>query len=342
MQRRNLLCLGLLFGIIITVIAGLFSQSIASKNDKQVTLRPVTLGSGSGVYQQWSVMKGYLNKLFPSGSNLDILPASKGHPMTIELISAGQGEIGTVAEPSTMWAWKGIVTEKFKDSKIKNIRAVMKLPKTSWIPFFIDPDIVEEHKIATIQDIINKKVPLQIATWPKGSFSDLSVKLALEEYGVSLDDFASWGGHIYHGGPRDIVSYWKDRVANAYFGMCIGLKYPPMMDALSSRYLELVAIDKKVASSLVDKYGYILGTVPKGCYHSKKDVLSIAMNDVIIVNSDVPKDVVYTLTKMIVENIKEIKELTTGFQNFNIKKAPDTFLPLHPGATKYYQEKGVL
>jgi len=307
-----------------------------------VSLRPVTLGAGSGVYQQWSVIREYLRKTLPPGSNVDLVPASKGYPMTIAMISAGKGEISTVAEPSTVWAWKGVVVERFKKKRVTNIRAMIKLPKTSWILFFIDPRVAKKYNISSVGDVIRKKVPIKLATWPRGSFSDVSVRLALKEYGVSVEDFQSWGGKIFYGGPKDIVSYMKNKVANAYFGMCIGLKYAPIMNILASRKLLLLPIDEEKVKSLAAKYGYTLAVVPKGNYGGVQDTPAIAMDDVIIVRSDVPNNVVYTVTKIIIENIGEISKVATGFQNFDLKEAPKTFIPLHPGAKRYYVEAGAM
>ncbi len=66
----------------------------------------------------------------------------------------------------------------------------------------------------------------------------------------------------------------------------------------------------------------------------------------ILVNSEVPADVVYTITKTIMENADKLPKIHAALSDFDPKKAADPGLngncPLHPGAAKYYKEAGLL
>ena len=61
-------------------------------------------------------------------------------------------------------------------------------------------------------------------------------------------------------------------------------------------------------------------------------------------SAKVPDDVVYALVKAVFENFDEFKKLHPAFANLDQKDMVKNGLsaPLHPGAVKYFKEKGLL
>ena len=56
-----------------------------------------------------------------------------------------------------------------------------------------------------------------------------------------------------------------------------------------------------------------------------------------------PGDLVYKITKAIVEDIERIKKAHSGLKNFSRETAGKGVpIPLHAGAEKYYKEQGLL
>jgi TRAP transporter TAXI family solute receptor len=84
--------------------------------------------------------------------------------------------------------------------------------------------------------------------------------------------------------------------------------------------------------------------VPAGAYKSvTADVNTIAVLSTVVVREDLDSDLVYWLTKTLVEKQQELgnahakgKELSRD----SITKG--LTVPLHPGAEKYYREAGIL
>ena len=64
----------------------------------------------------------------------------------------------------------------------------------------------------------------------------------------------------------------------------------------------------------------------------------------LVTSAKVPDDVVYKLVKATFENFDEFKKLHPAFANLDPAKMVKDGLsaPLHPGAAKYYKEKGWL
>ena len=62
----------------------------------------------------------------------------------------------------------------------------------------------------------------------------------------------------------------------------------------------------------------------------------------LVTNASVPNEVVYTLTKAVFENFEDFKKLHPAFANLDPQDMIKAGLsaPLHPGAERYYKEKG--
>jgi TRAP-type uncharacterized transport system substrate-binding protein len=92
--------------------------------------------------------------------------------------------------------------------------------------------------------------------------------------------------------------------------------------------------------------GFVRHVIPKGTYAAygvEEDVVTIQAPTILIASSKTPADVIYKVTKAIVEgrdafgNVSSVMKGTTG-QHF----AESFGLPRHPGAERYYREAGLL
>lgn len=88
---------------------------------------------------------------------------------------------------------------------------------------------------------------------------------------------------------------------------------------------------------------YVKQTVPKGTYNGvEEDVPTIAVMAMLAVRSDLPDDVVYEMTKILFEHLDELKTVHQKATYISLDRALDGMsIPLHPGAIKYYEEKGI-
>jgi hypothetical protein len=72
------------------------------------------------------------------------------------------------------------------------------------------------------------------------------------------------------------------------------------------------------------------------------DTETVAVGAVIIARDDVPEDEIYTLVKTIFENKDEISQMHAKGEELDIDVASSiTSVPYHPGAAKYFKEKGI-
>ncbi|MFP4346962.1 MAG: TAXI family TRAP transporter solute-binding subunit [Desulfococcaceae bacterium] len=102
-----------------------------------------------------------------------------------------------------------------------------------------------------------------------------------------------------------------------------------------------------VESGFIEKYPYFSKIViPAGTYKGvKKDVNSFQDATLWVANADVPEDVVYKLLSVIYteEGLKHMVSQKKTFKEMSIENGPKGIVtPFHPGAEKFWKEKGVL
>lgn len=88
---------------------------------------------------------------------------------------------------------------------------------------------------------------------------------------------------------------------------------------------------------------YAFATIPKGTYKTTdKNVTTFGVMATFVSSADVPNDVVYEVTRAVMENIEDFRKLHPAFRNLDPKSMMKNGLsaPLHPGAAKFYKEKG--
>jgi TRAP transporter TAXI family solute receptor len=86
--------------------------------------------------------------------------------------------------------------------------------------------------------------------------------------------------------------------------------------------------------------------IPKATYAQygiDEDVVTIQAPTILIAHSKTPADVVYKITKAIVEGREDFTRVTAAMKGVTAKDmAQNHGQPLHPGAEKYYREAGII
>lgn len=118
---------------------------------------------------------------------------------------------------------------------------------------------------------------------------------------------------------------------------------PPILNAASQRKIKMLPLSEEVIDKLVKSHkGLEPYTLPKGSYPGvDQEMPGIIANVVVIANKDMPDEVAYAIVKSIDQNFdrygKMIKAMRLGKRQ---DMAKDVGIPMHPGAVKYYKEKG--
>ncbi|MDH4268012.1 MAG: TAXI family TRAP transporter solute-binding subunit [Deltaproteobacteria bacterium] len=301
-----------------------------------VSIQFASFKMGSGWYVMAGVMAESIRKNLPAGSTVDVLPKSGGigNP---SLLGAKKADMGFAFPITANWAWNGKVRYK---EKITNLRAIAGGLDSYWVLGAVRAD----KDIKSWADIKAMKKGLRICTQSKGSMSEVGALQTLSEYGVSYQDLKSIGGDILMKGFGEMVPALKEGAIDGFLMMATP-NHPTWTEAAIARSLRFISLEEEVLNRLRKKYGYTRSIVPAGMFSGQdKDVVTIGFPTCLLAREDLPDRVVYVVLKSIVENKDKIRAAYRAFEAFDPKTAwePEKVgsLPLHPGAEKFYKEKG--
>lgn len=325
MLRRNLLRVSSLFLLI--ALASLTTVGSAAEPPKLV----FAAGPAGGA---WYGLAGSLAELLKSkipGTLVTVTPG--GGVGNVQLVDGGKAQLGLSISHLYKSGRDG--TDPYTTS-LKQVRAVLEVGTSDMAIFLVKKGVPIER----IGDLKEKKFPLRLTTTSKASTPALGGERLLREYGISFDDLKSWGGSVTFTTYADAASLITDGHADAIIATTV-----PAIDELT-RTVEMkwLAPDEKVVESMVAKYGYAKNFVEAGKYRwAPKAGWTVGEPNIIIAREDVPEDVIFTLTKAIIEKPDVIRNWGAHHATFDPKTAwKNVGGPLHPGAERYFKSVGLL
>ena len=106
----------------------------------------------------------------------------------------------------------------------------------------------------------------------------------------------------------------------------------------------MVPIDAVPGDVLQKRYPfYTLEKVPANTYKGQeREVLTPAVMAMLVARRDLSGDLVYKFTKAIFDNLPQFHSAHAAAKNLTLQTALNGMpVPLHPGAEKFYREKGI-
>ena len=106
------------------------------------------------------------------------------------------------------------------------------------------------------------------------------------------------------------------------------------------RFLE---IEPSVLDAFLTKHPYYVPvTVPKSYYDTEEDAQTVGSGNCLIVNESMSDEMAYKITAALFDHVDEFKKVHPATVVVSLENAPNAYIPLHPGAKRYYREKGVM
>lgn len=133
-----------------------------------------------------------------------------------------------------------------------------------------------------------------------------------------------------------------DRKIDAFF-YTIGNPSATIEEPAQSVAIDMIDINSDAIKAFVAKYPYYIMTkVPAGTYKGvDKDIETFAVTATVVTREGTPDEVVYDMVKTVFENLDELRASHAAFRNLNPEEMIQGLsAPFHPGALKYYKEKG--
>ena len=289
----------------------------------------VATGPTTGVYYPMGGgLADILTKFMP---NLNATAGTTdGSMANLLLINQGKADIAFTMADASWDAYKG--QGKFEAKPI-NLRALMVL-----YPNRMHVVTVEGTGINKMADLKGKRV----STGAPNSATQIMAYRVLEAYGIDPEkDIIR--ERLDPGKSSDAI---KDKKLDAYFWVG-GIPTPAVTDLGATPGTKLKLIDHSEATeAMVKKYGplYVKDVIPAKSYPGQDTPNQIAtVWNVLVSDAKLTDQLAYDIVKTIFEHKEDMVRVHKEAQSFDYKyQTPGAaVIPFHPGAIKYFTEKGV-
>ena len=224
---------------------------------------------------------------------------------------------------------------------------VMMLYDNQFMHFLMTKEWADANGIKGWADIAKKKPKIRLAiNRPDNPQTTIGGPYeVMKAYGFTIQDIEKWGGSYVLGnssiGLDAIVDGKADMFMNAR-----NLGDALVKDVAGKRPLLWIDGDSATIQKAADTFSFKADMVPKGTYpFMEKDYPTVRQWVSLLAGNHVSDEVVYKYVKALAENEKRVQDiggsLKSSFATAKMSTNPAK-LPYHPGALRYYKEKGLV
>lgn len=286
----------------------------------------ILTGGTSGIYYPIGVA---LSEIYAETIS-DARPSVQSTKASVEnlnLLQGGKGEIALALGDSVLAAWKGDEEAGFKAplDKLRGIAGVY--------PNFVQVVASQDSGITTLADLKGKRLSVGAAK----SGTELNARAILGAAGIAYDDL----GKVEYLPFAESVELMKNRQLDATL-QSAGLGVASIRDLATSIPITVVEIPADLIAGIGEPFQS--GVIPAETYTGQTaDVTSAVVPNFLVSHSDVPDDLAYAMTAGMFAHLDRLAAAHNAAKAISLDKALVGMpVPLHPGAERFYREKGVM
>ena len=287
-----------------------------------------TGGTGGVYYPMGGGMASVLSKYVPGMQAT--AEVTGGSVDNLKLIGTDKPYIGLTMADATLDAYKG--EDKFKGQKVP-VRTLMIL-----YPNRMHLVSVDGRGVNKVADIKGKR----ISTGSPGSATEVMAFRILEAAGLDKDKDVK----RERLGVAESVNAMKDNKIDAFFWVG-GLPTAAVTDLANTPGTKIRMVDHSdVVAAMNKKYGdlYIEDSIPKAMYKGMDaDNKQATVMNLLVAHQNMDEKTAYNIVKTIFDKRSDLIAVHKEAENFKLEnqKVSASPIPFHPGAVKYFAEKGI-
>lgn len=315
------------FALGLVLAAGAMLAATAGAQEK-INLSIGTGGTGGVYYPLGGGMANVLSKYVPGMQAT--AEVTGGSVDNLKLIGTGKPYIGFSMADAAQDAYRG--EDKFKGGKV-SLRTLMVL-----YPNRMHVVTIEGTGVNAMKDLKGKRV----STGSPGSATEVMAFRVIEAAGLDKDKDMT----RERLGVAESVNAIKDRKIDAFFWVG-GLPTAAITDLAATPGVKIKLIDHAyTVPAMNKKYGklYVEDVIPKETYPGMaQDNKQATVWNILVTNEQLSDQAAYNIVKTIFDKRDELIAVHKEAANFKLEnqKAAASPVPFHPGAVRYFSEKGV-
>ena len=286
----------------------------------------ILTGGTSGVYYPMGVA---LSQVYGEGipeARVQV-QATKASVENLNLLQDGKGELAFSLGDSVKLAWEGDAEVGFPEPlhKLRGVAAIY--------PNFIQIVATADSGITDLEGLKGKALSVGA---PK-SGTELNARAIFEAAGMSYDDL----GKTEYLPFAESVELMKNRQLDATL-QSAGLGVASIKDLAASVPISMVAVPPEIVEALGAPY--TATTIPAGTYDGQDaDVPTAAVINFLVTHEGVSEETVYQMTKLLFDSLPALEAAHVAAKAISLDEALTGMpIPLHPGAERFYKEKGLM
>ena len=287
-----------------------------------------TGGTGGAYFPIGAGLADVINtKLTGYNASAEVTAASKVNCINV---NDGKSDLALVLGDTLSYGYKGDKLGGFA-KPLSDLRVIANI-----YPNTIQIVARKESGVRTLSDLKGKKV----SVGAPGSGTEINARQIFAAAHMSYHDF----------GRTDYLSFSEsaDQMKNRAIDVTLissGLPNPGVLDIATSQEIVVVPIEGELLKVLdKDTPFFVASVIPKGTYKGQDhDVSSVGIPNFLIASAKMDDQTAYEITKAMFENLPRLVQAHAAAKGIRLENAAKgSPVPLHPGAAKYYKEKGLI
>ena len=315
-----------LISLLVALVAA-FGVASAGAQDQKTRISISTGGTGGVYYPLGGGLAALVTKYVPGVDATAEVTA--GSIANLNLISAGKSEIAFTMADSAWDAANGLA--KFENKRVALRTLAVFYPNRMHVV------TVEGTGIHSMKDLKGKRVSTGA---PTSGTEEMAARL-LEASGLQPGDFTRERLSV-----AESVAALKDRKIDAFFWVG-GVPTPSITDLAATPGMKVKLIDHgDAAENMRRKYGpiYVKNQILANAYPGEtRTTTNVDVWNLLVVPEKADDKLVYAIVKTMFEKKDELVRVhkDAAFLDLNNQSTGASPIPFHPGAVRYFKERGI-
>ncbi|NEX44982.1 TAXI family TRAP transporter solute-binding subunit [Pseudotabrizicola algicola] len=297
----------------------------AMAQDKSDWPSEITIGTASqgGTYFVYgNGFAGYMSEALGVNATGEV---TGGPVQNVTLVETGDHLMGLVTMGPAYDAWNG-KSELAPGLEHKSIRALFPMYQT---PFQVV--VLRSSGITSVSDLNGKRV----SVGPAGGTPGTYWPQFMTAVGVNAT--------VSYAGAADAAGQLQDGLIDA-FAFAAGVPISAFAELAAQQDVLMFGLNEEEQAKVLEAFPAMAAfNIPAGTYAGHDyDQPTVALWNFAIAHSDMPDSLAYEITKLALDNNDRMLQIhATAAETLAENWDKNSFMPFHPGAVKYYEEKGI-
>lgn len=213
----------------------------------------------------------------------------------------------------------------------------------TWAPMQViaNRQYVEQNGLASLEDVIEKKLPVRLILNRRGNIVSAIGEAMLEAAGASVEEIEGWGGSVMFAASSEQGDQMRDRRADIMINSLF-VNHSSIRELASAIDLAMLPISRETAEKVIEEWDIDHFTISAESYDwVSEDTPTITVAAQLFVRADADEEMVRNITKAMVDNVAELQGVHNAMRPLDVAlMASARTVDYHPAAKAVYEEAG--